>query len=107
MVVTHPERHRGCRIVDKDPADVGVSWKEVLGDVARPRIEAKDAIVVLAAGPRLAIAVCGHIVGPGARCRRGPFLEAFGPRIEHADAIGAVLAKPQAALRVHHAAARP
>ena len=56
--------------------------------------------------PHVAVLVDGHVVGPGARRRRAPFLEAFGPRVEHPDSIGAVLAKPEAILRVHHAAPR-
>ena len=68
--------------------------------------EPQDAIVVLAPGPHIAVFVERHIVGPGARGRREPFLEAFRSRIEHPDSIGAVLAEPETPLRVHHAAPR-
>ena len=49
-----------------------------------------------------AVTSYGQAPGVGAR----PFLEAFGPRVEHPDPIAAVLAEPEAILRVHHAAPR-
>ena len=50
-----------------------------------------------------AVTSYGHAPGVGA----GHSWNRLGPRVEHPDPIGAVLAEPEAVLRVHHAAPRP
>ena len=92
-------------VVHEHPPHVRRARQQVLDELAARRIEAQNAIVVLAAGPDVAVLVGGHVVRPRARRRHRPFLEALGPRVEHADAIAVVLAEPQAILRIHHPAA--
>src|SRR6185436_11654888 len=79
---------------------------QVLDELAGRRIQPQDAVVVLAARPDVAGLVDGDVVRPGAGRRRRPFLERRRAGVEHPDLVGAVLAEPEAILRVHHAAAR-
>src|SRR5438552_12564157 len=107
MVAADPEHDRLRRIVHEHATNVRRPGKQILRELAGPRIEAKHTIGELPSRPHLAVLVRGDIVGPGLRGWRNPFLEAFRPRVEHADSLPMVLAEPQPVLRVHHAAAWP
>ena len=106
VVVAHPERHRRRVVVHEHAPHVRRTRQEILDDRAAHRIEAQDAVVVLAARPDVAVLVRRDVVRPGARRRDRPFLKALGPRVEHPDPIAVVLAEPQTILRVHHPAPR-
>src|SRR5262249_55482368 len=94
VVVTDPETHGRRRVIHKHAADVCKSWKQILDDLSRFRIQPQYAIAEFASRPCLALLVCRHVVGPRFGSRGHPLLEMFGFRIEHSDPVRTVLTEP-------------
>src|SRR5258705_93593 len=101
VVAAGPEGDRRGRVVDEHSANVGGPRQQVFHELPVLRVEPRDAVVQHRAGPRLAVLVERHVVRARPRRRHRPLLEALGFRVEHRDAVAAVLAEPDAVLRVH------
>src|SRR5215510_4457450 len=89
QIVADPELRRIAPVIDVHAADVRHPGKQVFHGLARPRVDANDAIVVHPAGPGEASLVGDRIVDVGPWRRQRPLLEFLGLRVEHADLVAA------------------
>ena len=103
MIAAHPESDRCRRVVHEYPADVCLSGKEIIGELAALRIEPRHAIGPHRAGPYVPVLIRHHVVRRAPRSRQSPLLNRLGLWVEHADAIGAVFREPKPVLRVEPA----
>src|SRR5689334_15979368 len=107
VVAADPEDGPRARLVDEHPPDVGRARQQVLDDPIGPGIEPRHPVVEHRARPHLAVLRRHDVVGRAPRRRQLPLADLLRRRIEHADAVAAVLGEPQKVLRVDPAAARP
>jgi hypothetical protein len=106
VIAAGPESGWCRRAVDKHASDVGRAWQQILGDLARPRIEPRHSVGEHPAGPDLVVIIRHDVVGSAPRRCQLPFRNLLALGIEQADCVATIFGKPQSILGIDAAASR-
>src|SRR4051812_26034084 len=101
VIAADPEHRAAAGLFDEDAAHIGASGQEVIDDLTGLGIEPRYLVGRHRTGPHFAGVFAWHdVIGSGPRRRQRVLFDGCGLRVEHPDAVAAILSEPETVLRI-------